>query len=281
MVSKSEFLGAKIMERVLAHDLDQGGMYLEVTGAQGTFKTGALLAFTQATLQRYPKDKIFWSECFKTPLQCLRLGIEKIHLMVQEGSNVVFRDRNNHLEKVSIPVTYFTNFEDCFNKAILGKVNVVFFSDRKTWRLFLSYLRDIGEWIHVFIDEISEVAPANPSGDEYWDMVEFGWVMKDVRKCQMKVYTNTQTASDVDYRVRTKIMVKVFLPGARKDPHCRVTQQAIDNLVRDESRGNQAWIEYTGDFGLVVFKDIYRPNPKLQIGAYIDAGPQTVKINES
>ena len=94
--------------------------------------------------------------------------------------------------------------------------------------------------------------------------------LKEVRKCMMNVHMNTQSVSDIDHRVRTKVMVKVYMPGAHADTISRITQVAIDNLEEDSLHGNEAYLEYSGKFGRTRFKDIYRPIPGLQWEARID-----------
>ena len=78
----------------------------------------------------------------------------------------------------------------------------------------------------------------------------------------MNVYATTQVTSDVDYRIRNKIMLLAYLYGARPVGRSRVTQHAIDALDRDISKGNQVWLEEGfGKFGRGRFTKIYKPVP--------------------
>ena len=75
----------------------------------------------------------------------------------------------------------------------------------------------------------------------------------------LNIHANTQSVSDIDHRVRTKVMIKIYMPGARADSISRITQRAIDNLSEDPKNGNEAYLEYSGKFGTTIFKDIYKP----------------------
>ena len=101
---------------------------------------------------------------------------------------------------------------------------------------------------------------------------DFSETVKEIRKCNINLFTNTQTITDIDYRVRRKLMVKVFLPGAIRDPTSRVTQRAIDNLRRDPINGNNAYIDAGGLFGGVKFPRIFKPSKKLSWEARIIHG---------
>ena len=86
----------------------------------------------------------------------------------------------------------------------------------------------------------------------------------------LNVHANSQALPDIDHRVRSKIMVKIFLPGARTDKYSRVEQTAIDNLEENHSEGNESYLEHSGRFGKTRFKDIYRPIKGMQWEARVD-----------
>lgn len=76
--------------------------------------------------------------------------------------------------------------------------------------------------------------------------------------------------SDIDPRVRSKVMIRIYLPGARSGSESRVVQRAIDNLEEDPRRGNQGYLEASGKFGRTRFMDIYKPLVGLQWEARVD-----------
>jgi len=259
-MTKSEKIAQQILGRIHNHDRDQGGVLTETTGAQGSAKTAVNLAFTDYTLKNFPKEKIFWSECYDAPLQIFKLkNIDKIKFFIQKDKKIVFRNRDDHLRHIDLHPIEFTTFSDLYEKAKPGHVNVVFFGDRLIWMEFIKYLRSIGEWVHIYIEEFSEIAPMFPHADLWHKVKEFAKTLKDVRKCMMNMHYNSQQVSDIHYECRNKVMIKIFLPGAFKDSHCRVTQLAIDNLERNYKKGNQAYLVQGGEFGKTRFTDIYTP----------------------
>ncbi len=269
MTSKAEVIGSQILKRIHTKDLDQGGIFSEITGSQGSCKTAGMLSFADYALIHHKHDKVFWSEVYNSPLQIFKMPDDKINIMVKEGSGVIFRDRDKRLELLNLEVTYFNDMDDCYDKAQYGRVNVVFFGDRGQWREFIKYLRGLGTWVHIFIDEFGEICPAYGAGDDWTSIGNFSLILKDVRKCMMNVHVNTQSIVNVDYRARNQIMVKLFLPGAMADKHSRVTQKAIDNLKKDPVNGNPAYIVNGGEFGVVRFKKIYKPRKGRHYEAHV------------
>jgi hypothetical protein len=182
--------------------------------------------------------------------------------MVEKDSGVTFHDRARKLKQIKPDVTYFNDFQDLWEKALPGKCNVVFLKNRSKWMDFIAFLRGVGEWVHVFIDEMSEVAPAFSAGKSWKKTRDFSFVLKDVRKSMINLHTNTQSVSDVDHRCRSKVMCKIYLPGSKADKFSRLTQRALDNLFEDPLHGNEAYLEFSGKFGKIQFNDIYKPDPK-------------------
>ncbi len=280
MVSKQQIIAEKILRRIFVHNQDYGGIFSEITGAQGSGKTSVLLCFADYVSKNYPKEKMFWRSSYNSPLQFFKIGDpNKYQIFVKKGTNVVFRDRDNHLEHIDLHPIYFTSFDDLWNKASSGKISAVFFGDTYEWLEFIAWLRGVGEWVNIYIDELGDVAPSNTQGELWQRLREFSNVLKDVRRCMMHVHVNTQSVVDVDYRIRGKVMLKIFLPGAIVDKNTRVTQRAVDNLDRDAKHGNQSYMDLHGEFGLARFTSIYKPIPGTHIEAHILQGVKGEKEN--
>jgi len=269
-VTKSEILAKQILKRCHVHDLDSGGVFSFITGGMGTGKTSTMLSFVDYTILHYPKEKIFFSNTYFAPTQSLKIGLAKHHIMVKKGSGVTFHDRNQKLKQIHPEITLFNTFDELYNTAKPGMCNAVFFGDRYQWIDFIHYLRSVGEWCHIYIDELSEIAPSFSSGDLFKLIGRFSMDMKEVRKCMMNVHCNSQALPDIDHRIRTKIMVRIFLPSARSDQYSRVNQKAIDNLEENLKEGNEAYVEQSGRFGRTRFKDIFKPIPNLEWEARYD-----------
>lgn len=260
MVSKQEIIGKEIMERIHIHDVDTGGVFTVATGSQGSAKTSILLAFAEYALAYHPDEKIFWSESYKAPLQITKLEPKKYRFYCKHGLDFIFRDRDKKRKPIKMPFVSFKDYDDLYEKAKLGKINVAFFGNRMYWMDFIEHVAGLGEWVHIFIDEISEVCPAYQPGNVWKRIGDFSdSTVKDVRKDFINMHTNTQRITKMDHRLRDQIMIKIFLPGAIVDKKTRITQPAVDNLIKNKEMGNQAYLDYDGGFGVTVFRDIYKP----------------------
>ena len=263
-VSKSEVLAERILRRIHVHSYDDGGILSFITGGMGTGKTSTMLSFADYTLKHYPEEKIFWSNTYFAPIQSLKIGLKKHHILVKQNSNVTFHDRTKKLQEIHPDVTMFKDFNELYELAQPGKINSVFFGDRFTWMEFIHFLRSVGEWVHIYLDELSEISPSFSSGKTFKKIGTFSIDLKECRKTMINIHANSQALPDIDHRVRTKIMVRIFLPGARADKYSRVEQRAIDNLEENPQEGNEAYVEMSGRFGLTRFADIFKPIPGLQ-----------------
>lgn len=262
--SKSEINAERILRRIHIHNPDAGGIFSLTTGGMGTAKTAVLLSFVDYTIRNFPNEKIFFSNCFFSPLQFVKIGEGRYHIMVKENSGITFHDRNNKLKQIYPEVTTFKDNADLYSKAKEGICNAVFFPDRVAdWIDFFHFLRGVGEWVHVYVDEFSELAPSFTSGRLWKKIRELSNDLKEVRKCMINIHVNSQAISDIDFRCRNKIMCKIFLPGSQADTHSRIEQNAIDNLNEDPVNGNEGYVEMSGKFGRTRFQDIYKPNPKI------------------
>ena len=111
-LSKSQINAERILRRIHIHDLDSGGVFTEITGSQGSGKTSVMLSFVDYTLKRYPEEKIFWSNTYYAPIQSLRIGTDKHHIMVKKDSGVTFHNRKARLKQINPDVTFFTDFDE-------------------------------------------------------------------------------------------------------------------------------------------------------------------------
>ena len=273
-MSKTNVIGKKLFEQLMARNYDHGGDLVEITGAQGTSKTSCLLTFCSFTMEKFPNEKNFFREQVEAPLQIFKLGekyFDKIDFFIKESSNAVFRNRNKRLKEVDLPHQTFKTYDELYDDlSIRGHVSVPIFNDNYEWMDFIHYLRGVGEWVSVYVDEMGDVAPAsqpNPLGNR---IGSFAQDMGAIRRCMMKLFYNTQSAPDIDYRVRNKVMSNIFFRGAKVSPQKhKVKQQAINTLQVNPILGNEAWIEKQGDFGKIRFTQIFKPHPRAHFEVYV------------
>jgi hypothetical protein len=260
--SRSAIEAEHIIKRIFSHSLDAGGSTVEILGAPGQGKTGMLLFFASIIQERYPDEKIFFSDVYDAPIQSIKIGLDNWNLMVQKNSNITFHNRDKKLKQIFPELTEFEGFDDLVEKAKPGKINSIWFPDRKQIMDFIGYSKRIGEWTHIFVDEGAEVFPSCLSGSS-WHRVGFfaNEVVAELRKCMVNLFYCTQSPSDCDSRVRGKITTRIFMPGSRKDRNSRIFQQSIDNLKEDHINGSECFIEQSGKFGLLHAGKIYKPIP--------------------
>lgn len=271
--STPEIEGQRIVEKILRRDPDHGGYLIEITGAQGTSKTAALFAFAQSTINKHPHEKIFFREQTDAPLQVFKFGEGNYEFFVKESSSITFRDRSQRLRKADIPYRTFSTYEELYNMSPRGKITVPFFDNDHEWTTFIHYLRNVGEWVTILIDEMSDIAPYGSSGNLFKQLKQFANDMGAVRRCMMNVFYNTQSVSDVDWRIRKKTMASVYFRGAIPDKTSRVKQHAVDALQINHKLGNEAFIDDIGQFGKVRFSKIFSPNHKYQVEAHYENPP--------
>ena len=259
--SVQEQMAALILDRIHGRDLNMGAVFTEATGMPGSAKSSIDLSFAEDTCINYPNEKVFWRSTYNTPLQFLKLPKNKWHIMRQEESKVSFWNMNGGQE-LDIKYTTFKNYDDLYEKAKAGKVNAVFFQQTKFWREFIKWQLDgTGiDWTTNILDEYGDLAPAFSSKEEWHEVEEFARTLKDVRKCRVNVHVNTQSITDIYYKVRTKIIIEIFLFGAKAPSDGRVTQKAVDRLELNPTKGNEAWMQYGKSiFGKTRFAKIYHP----------------------
>lgn len=257
--SKSEYYAKKITKRILERDANKGGVFCELTGSQGSGKTSAMLSYCRSIMKQYPRERIFWASTFFTPLQFVRIGKGKFRMFVQYDSHVTFHDRNNGGQEINPPVVRFKTFDDLMRKTHGGEISAVFFKDRRYWLRFIHYLLTAGEWTTVMFDEMADIAPSNAYGKQWRRNQYLSEDLREIRKCMISVFYTTQSKSDVDSRIRSKVMIKIYLPGARTGVHDVVEQGAVYRLEIDAVNGNEAWVTEGGFFGKIRFKDIFHP----------------------
>jgi len=277
--SKEAVTFVEIMDRIQTQNPDMGGVFLEATGMQGVAKTAVILTFAEDTIKNHPDQKLFWRNPFFAPFQFTKLDADKWEILLEENSSVTFHDRNDELKQIDLNYRTFTDFKDLYKKAKPGVLSAVFFENEIKWYDFIHFLRGVGHWTHIFLDEYGELFPANPSGALYHKIINVSNDLKEVRKCYINVYATTQVTSDVDWRVRSKIMILAYLYGARPVAASRVTQMAIDALDRNIVKGNEVWLEEGfGRFGKGRFTKIYKPKPYMNWQA--NKPEDTIKITD-
>jgi len=260
-LSRQEANFAYIMKRIHDQNPDIGGVFTESTGMQGAAKTAGMLSFLDHNMLKYPKQKNFFRNTYDTPLQFTKLEPGSWDILIEEGHEVKFYERVAGLPVVPVPYKTFSSFDELYDKSRPGKCTAIFFKDETYWMNFIHYLGFLGEWNHVFLDEYGELFPLNPRGKLHRKIGEAANDLGEIRKRNINVHATTHAASEIDWRVRKKIMIYIYFPGAKVVSDGLVKQEAVNKLELNIVKGNQAWLELKGHrYGKGRFGKIYKPN---------------------
>jgi len=267
--SKQKRLGGLIIRRIYKRNINEGGTFTEITGAPSAAKTSVMLSFGNKIMKN--DELVFWSSSYGSPLQFfLKMDNKssiKYNILIKKGMDIEFWDRYEN-KKVNLPVQEFDTFDELYKLSEKDKLNCPFFGDRTEWTKFIEFLMGKGRWHTVLIDEISELTPADTGGDVLKRIRYFAnHTLGQSRKCGLTIVCNTQSTTDTAHQVRKKLNIRIFLPGAKVDKYTRVKQRAVDNLNEDHVHGSQAYISASGRFGVIRFRDIYKPVSGLSIEA--------------
>lgn len=219
--------GKRILERIFQRDYDQGGVFVELTGISGSGKTSLSFNIADEIMNRYPDEPLFFRDSTQSPVQFVKLP--NWRLFFEEGSGLEIIDKKNGEREPDVPIKTFSDFDELYDMAEGGMLNVVFFESPSKWIDFINYLRRIVEWQTVILDEYEDVCPERASG-EIWERNEwFSRNAKQVRKGLTNVIGNTQSKADVDWRVRQKIMIYGYLYGAKVDQESPIKQGVVSS----------------------------------------------------
>jgi len=269
---KSDAVFVENIDRIHTQNEDIGGLFMEVTGIPGSGKTAVILTFLEDILLNHPDQKCFFYDTYGSPFQFVKLPLGSWEIFVEENPgyshDITFFDRDNQ-EEIDLPIKTFKTFEELWAKATPGKCTAVMFYDTIKWIDFIEFL-NTKSWCHVFLDEYGELFPSNSSGPMYRKIQRATDILKDIRRCRTNIFATTQVTSDVDYRIRSKLMCVAYTYGAKPMARSRVSQMAIDGLDRDITKGNEIWLEYGfGAFGKGRLTKIYKPRKGMNFEAHL------------
>ena len=259
LIDMSDAMGKFINEEIILSRVEAyGGSTNEILGPQGTGKTSFMLNYAKEIMGENPDELIIWKDSYQSQCQFNRL--KNWEIFAEEGTKLKFRDILKD-ETVELPVKKFTDFSQLIHLMSPQQLNVVFVKDEVVGYIrLLNYLRRHSGWQSVFIDEYKDIAPLNESSYRYRLIGALGKEMTNIRKGLVSLFCNTQSKSQIDWRVRDAFMTYVYLPGAKKDGHSSIYQQAINGLEK-----GKAWISWEGKFGRVRFPPFPPKHPVLDV----------------
>lgn len=231
---------------IMSRNSAVGGCLNEILGPQGTGKTSLMLNYACRIMDENPEEIIIWRDSYDSPCQFNRL--KNWEIFAQQGTKLEIKDVNNNII-VDLPVTIFKDFNDLNNMLRPQQLNVVYVCDQVVGFISLiNFFKNIKGWQSIFIDEYEDIAPINASGIDYRFVGALGREMKNIRKGLVSLFCNTQSKSQIDWRVRDTFMVETYLSGARKNKGISIYQEAINKLEK-----GTAWVSWEGKFGRITY----------------------------
>jgi len=217
-----------------------GGYTSLTVGPPGSGKTSHLLYEATKIMEWYPDELLFFRDSLLSAAQFNR--IKNYTVLTEKGNELIFRDLLRG-GKIEIPYKHFETFDDIINidtRQGLAKpqnLNVIYFREDYRWIDFLQHLRRVIGWKTVFIDEIEDIIPLNPSkrvGEpkniRNEKNIEFSNNAKNVRKGLVNLLCDTQSFDEIDWRFKRKLNFTVYLRGARVSRSSRIKQIVVDKL---------------------------------------------------
>ena len=160
-----------------------------------------------------------------------------------------------------MPVTVFKDFKHLSNLVSPQQLNVVYVNDDTIdFIKLINFFRRYKGWQSIFIDEYRDIAPLNAPGIQNQLIGALGSEISAIRKGLVSLFVNTQSKSQIDWRVRDAWMVNIYLAGAKKDKYSSVYQQAINSLEK-----GSAWVSWEGKFGRISFPPFEPIDPVLDV----------------
>ena len=292
-LSRSQLEAKLFLKRIINQNEDIGAISTLTTGSPGSAKTSADCTICKQLMTKHPDSKIFWRSALNAPIQSFKLP--HWHIYIEKGSGVRLfnrysnRDVTEDLQRNN-ELTFFSNFDELYDISKPGVCNTVFFRDlylrgiykdqgTLQWFRWLRYLLNREPWNYVFLDEYQELCKPNASGLLFWELEHHADDVSTARKACIGLHANCHQLSEIDYRPRNGFMLLSQMYGSRYTPSTPVSRKAISSMRRPTDRdGAEAWFSEGGNYGLVVFKDIYVLPKGKNIVARIVPELESVKI---
>jgi len=292
--TKSSYESAKHLSEALIHNNHDGGIVVGIFGAKGSGKTTLLIQITQKLsyinpiTKKIAKEIVLWRgrdidywnwlDTNKVLLHFhdldeptftndLMIEIHKLPQILRYNSNA---DLMKHIDPTRLNVIYEPQHyalsaelkniitkrgflkEGVFER--IGIDPVIFWFD------FCNYLllNKSFEFISIIFDEADDIFPEQPGGIRWHLQLWFKDVLRDFRKRNISLFFTAHSHQDIDFRIKSKIMTRIWMRGALPTAGSLVRRQAPLWL-----KPGQAFIERDG-FGKFVFDKI-DPKPRVMI----------------
>jgi len=282
-------IGNQHLQNIFVRDPEQGARLLIITGEQGSGKTTLMLIFAKKMMET---DYVVWRGRDLAQWHRFPDYWRNVVIFAHENDDLTFlkiphnggepeelddvriikysdpRDIIPRLRKTKINVVYepsFYSISDELAYDILARSNIAISPKRRKamkasffWFEFFFRLlqRPDRRWISVFLDEVDDIMPETPKGLQ-WVLQE--WMkdtIKDLRKAFINFIGSAHILTNVDWRIRSKIQIRIYLKGAQIEKNS-LLKGSKASFVHKLQPGT-ALIEW-GTYGVFTFKPLPHP----------------------
>lgn len=241
--TKLKLTTIELLKKRMDRNIEEGGTSSITVAPPGEGKTNQLMHDVFNLLKFHPTELIFWRDNPKSVVQYNKKGIQW-QILVERGLILQFHNLTSGGD-LKIKYKIFDKLNDIVDqdtgKGLVktGLLNVIYFINEYTWIDFMEHLRHTVGWQNIFIDEIEDLVPLNPSkrpGEtsniRYNKNLEFAEDFKELRKSWINFFSNTQNLEFIEPRIRKKVNFIIYLSGAKVEKGSKIWQGTINNLKK-------------------------------------------------
>ena len=284
-------IGGQLVNELRERNPAVGGRVVMITGEQGAGKTSLM----GAMVKRFRKEEyVIWRGRNLAQWHKFPNWEKTVQILVHKNDEVEFIKiplDGREGKVVDIPVVKYTDARDAFRKLRKDKINVIYEPSSYTispelledvrektgrvippqklnedkpayfWFEFLYILltRNNRDWYSVFIDEADDVFPETVPGAQFILQEWVKDILKDLRKALVSLILSVHTVTNIDWRIRTKIPVYIYLRGARVRRGSNVKQKFVMLL------SNGSAVIEKGRYGIFSFDYLSSPGYDIQV----------------
>lgn len=251
-IGKPDIMGEQLWNKLFERNPKFGGVSCAFYGVPGSGKTSLMLQICKRINKENPEEIIVWREPWAVPMQITNLGLP-INIFSDSNTKIQIKELTGAkpIPCNGFKIRHFQHIGQLINKLTPG-INLVYFKDRKGWLRLFKRMKTNLSWITFFLDEAEDLFSSRVGGRDWHLNEEFCSDIKEFRKARNSMFLNSQTDWDVDPRIKSKLMLEVYLYGAKKNKDSPLYRGVLQDIELGEG-----WITYAHSlFGKIRFNPV-------------------------